>query len=371
MMRRIPLVDLAGQQAQISDLIREGFNRVIAEGSFIQGPQVREFEEEWARYCSTTFAIGVGNGTDAIELALRAVGIGRGDEVILPTNTFVATAGAVVRAGAKVVLADCNEDYLLDPEDAAARMTSNTRAVIGVHLYGQAAPMELLRAAAGTDVVLIEDMAQAQGALRHGSRAGGLGDIAATSFYPGKNLGAYGDAGAIMTSSAQFAGRVQRLRNHGGVERYSHQEVGFNSRLDSLQAVVLSAKLGLLDVWNRQRRAAASLYGELLSDIEGVVLPRTAAGNEHVHHVYVIRVAERDRVLRQLNVAGVGSAVHYPVPVHLLPAYADLGHGVGDFPRAERFAREILSLPIYPGISRDQQEFVSEQLRRAVEGRDQ
>jgi dTDP-4-amino-4,6-dideoxygalactose transaminase len=368
MMQRVPLVDLATQQAQVSDAIREGFNRVIAEGSFIQGPQVREFEEEWASYCGTRFAIGVGNGTDAIELALRAVGIGRGDEVILPTNTFVATAGAVVRAGAKVVLADCNENFLLDPEDVAAKMTPRTKAVIGVHLYGQAAPMELIRTLVGPDIILIEDMAQAQGARRHGLRAGALADIAATSFYPGKNLGAYGDAGAVMTSSTQYAERVRRLRNHGGIERYSHQEVGFNSRLDSLQAVVLSAKLMMLDEWNRQRRAAASLYVELLSDAEGVTLPRAGEGNEHVHHVYVICVAERDRVVRELNSAGVGSGIHYPVPIHLLPAYAGLGHGMGEFPRAERFAGEILSLPIYPGISPEQQEFVAEQVRRAVRG---
>lgn len=371
MIQRVPLVDLARQQAQISDAIREGFNRVIAENSFILGPQVGEFEEAWASYCGTTFAVGVGNGTDAIELALRAAGIGRGDEVILPTNTFVATAGAVLRAGAEVVLADCDEDFLLDPQEVANRMTRRTRAVIGVHLYGQAAPMELIRTAAGPGVFLLEDMAQAQGALRLGQRAGALGDMAATSFYPGKNLGAYGDAGAIMTSSAPYAEKARRLRNHGGAARYDHPEIGFNSRLDSLQAVVLSAKLVLLDEWNRQRREAAARYAELLSEVEGVILPGTAAGNEHVHHVYVIRVAERDRVVQELNSAGVGSAIHYPRPVHLLPAYADLGHRRGDFPCAERFADEILSLPIYPGITPDQQEFVVDQLRIAVTGEGQ
>ncbi|PVZ57064.1 DegT/DnrJ/EryC1/StrS family aminotransferase [Arthrobacter sp. H-02-3] len=366
MIQSVPLVDLTKQQDQIADAIREGFNRVIAESSFILGPQVGEFEEAWARYCGAAFAVGVGNGTDAIELALRAAGIGRGDEVILPANTFVATAGAVHRAGADIVLADCNEDFLLDPQQVANRVTPRTKAVIGVHLYGQAAPIELIRAAAGPGMVVVEDMAQAQGAERWGQRAGTLGDIAATSFYPGKNLGAYGDAGAVMTSSSEFAERARRLRNHGGTVRYDHPEVGFNSRMDSLQAVVLSAKLCLLDEWNRQRRAAAAVYRELLSEVDGVILPQTASGNEHVHHVYVIRIAERDRVVRELNSAGIGAAIHYPVPIHLLPAYAELGHRPGAFPAAERFAAEILSLPIYPGISVLDQELVVGKLRAAL-----
>lgn len=366
MTHRIPLVDLSKQQAQIADVIREGFNRVIAESSFILGPQVDEFEEAWARYCGTGFAIGVGNGTDAIELALRASSVGRGDEVILPANTFVATAGAVVRAGADVVLADCDDDFLLSPRDVADKLTSRTRAVIAVHLYGQAAPTEMIRDQIGAEVVLIEDMAQAQGARRHGRPAGTLGDIAATSFYPGKNLGAFGDAGAIMTDSAEYAEAARKLRNHGGTVRYDHPDIGFNSRMDSLQAVVLSAKLDLLDGWNRQRREAAALYDELLSDVDGVTVPQVATGNDHVHHLYVIRVMQRDRVVGQLQSAGVGAAIHYPTPIHLLPAYAGLGHGVGDFPRAERLTGEILSLPIYPGISQSEQAFVVEQLRHAL-----
>ncbi|MGO4230578.1 DegT/DnrJ/EryC1/StrS family aminotransferase [Arthrobacter sp. YAF34] len=365
-MQRVPLVDLARQQEQIADVIREGFNRVIAESSFILGPPVEEFEREWARYCGSDHAVGVGNGTDAIELALRSAGIGRGDEVLLPANTFVATAGAVLRSGAEVILADCTEDYLLDPGDVAAKMTRRTKAVIGVHLYGQAAPIEQIREAAGPGVLIVEDMAQAQGATRFGRRAGSLADLAATSFYPGKNLGAYGDAGALMTNSEEYAQSARRLRNHGGTARYEHPEVGFNSRMDSLQAVVLSAKLHLLDEWNRQRREAAGYYAELLDGVDDVVLPRTAAGNEHVHHVYVIRVSGRDRVLRELNGAGVGAAIHYPVPIHLLPGYAYLGHGAGDFPRAERFADDILSLPIYPGLRAEEQEFVAAQLRKAI-----
>jgi dTDP-4-amino-4,6-dideoxygalactose transaminase len=360
----VPLVNLSRQQAQIADAICEGFNRVIVESSFIQGPQVKEFEEAWARYCGA--AVGVGNGTDAIELVLRSAGVGRGDEVILPSNTFVASAGAVVRSGADVVLADCAHNFLASPREIAEKMTSRTPAVLGVHLYGQAAHMEIIRDEIGDDVVLIEDMAQTQGAKRFGRSAGSLGEMAATSFYSSKNLGAYGDAGALMTSSEEYADVGAKLRNHGGTQRCDHPEIGFGSRLDSLQAVVLSAKLDLLDEWNRQRQDAAALYDELLSDIDGVVTPKVAAGNEHVFHLYVVRVVLRDRVINRLHTAGVGAAIHYPTPVHLVPAYAGLGHRVGDFPCAERLAGEILSPPIYPGITHDEQSYVVDQLSIAM-----
>lgn len=363
---KVPLVDLSHQQVQINDTIREGFNRVIAESSFISGPQVEEFEEAWADYCGVPFAMGVGNGTDAIEIGLRAAGIGSGDEVILPANTFVATAGAVERAGARPVLADCDEDFLLDPADVTRKVTARTRAVVGVHLYGQAAPMDSLREAVPNGVVIVEDMAQAQGATRNGVRAGALGHVAATSFYPGKNLGAYGDAGAVMSTSEHIADRARRLRNHGGNARYQHLEVGFNSRLDTLQAVVLNAKLARLDEWNRQRVEAAEGYQQLLGDLDMIELPRVVAGNEHVYHLYVVRVPERDRVVRELNAAGIGAGVHYPSPVHLLPAYTHLGHQLGAFPVAELLATEIMSLPLYPGISAGQQEQVAAVLRRVL-----
>ncbi|TPV49814.1 DegT/DnrJ/EryC1/StrS family aminotransferase [Pseudarthrobacter phenanthrenivorans] len=366
----IPLVDLSHVQLQVADTIREGFNRVIAESSFVLGPQVTEFEEAWASYCGTAFALGVGNGTDAVELALRAAGIGAGDEVILPTNTFVATAGAVCRTGATPVLADCDEDFLLTPTEVADRMTPRTKAVIGVHLYGQTAPMEIIGQVVRDDVVLVEDVAQAQGARRHGIRAGGLGQVAATSFYPGKNLGAYGDAGAVMTSSAEIMDQLRKLRNHGGVARYEHMEVGFNSRLDTLQAVVLNAKLALLDQWNYQRVEAANYYGELLEDLEEVSLPRSIHGNDHVFHLYVVRVParDRDRVVAELNAQGIGAGIHYPQPVHMLPAYAHLGHQKGAYPVAESCSRQILSLPLYPGISAAQQEQVALAFRSTLRG---
>jgi dTDP-4-amino-4,6-dideoxygalactose transaminase len=363
---KVPLVDLSHQQVLINDTIREGFNRVIAESSFISGPQVEEFEEAWADYCGVPFAVGVGNGTDAIEIGLRAAGIGSGDEVILPANTFVATAGAVERAGARPVLADCDEDFLLDPAEVAKHVTARTRAVVGVHLYGQAAPMERLREAVPDGVVIVEDMAQAHGATRHGIRAGALSHVAATSFYPGKNLGAYGDAGAVMSTVEHIADRARGLRNHGGNVKYEHLEVGFNSRLDTLQAVVLNAKLARLDQWNRERVEAAERYQQLLSGLDMIQLPRVVKGNEHVFHLYVVRVPERDRVVREINDAGIGAGIHYPTPVHLVPAYAHLGHRQGDFPVAELLAGEIMSLPLYPGITAGQQEQVAAVLGKAL-----
>lgn len=361
----VPLVDLHLQHHQIRRQVAEGFERVLAAGSFILGPEAETFEAGFAAYCGVRHAMGVGNGTDALELVLRAAGIGPGDEVIVPANTFVATAEAAARVGACVVLADCDENYLLDPAEVDRVRTPRTRAVMAVHLYGQPASVELIREAAGEGVFLIEDAAQAQGARRHGRRAGGLADAAATSFYPGKNLGAYGDAGAVMTGRDDVAQAVRALRNHGGTRRYEHRRSGMNSRLDDLQAVVLNAKLALLDGWNAQRREAAALYDRLLADVEELTLPMVAAGNESVFHLYVVRTPHRDAVAAALQDAGIGAAIHYPLPVHLLPAFASLGHREGSFPLAERASREVLSLPIYPGITPEQQQYVADQLRFA------
>ena len=362
----VPLVDLHLQHEQIDAAVREGFDRVLARGAFILGPEVQRFEDAFATYCGVPHVVGVGNGTDALELALRAGGIGQGDEVLLPANTFVATAEAVLRAGATVRLVDCDENFLIDPASVAASLSPRVRAVIGVHLYGQAAPLEELRGMLDDDVLLVEDAAQSQGATRYGVRAGALGDIAATSFYPGKNLGAYGDAGAVMTASGDLADRVRAMRNHGGVHRYEHELIGVNSRLDGLQAVVLSAKLERLDAWNQARRDAAAVYDELLAGLPEVVTPRVAAGNEHIFHLYVVRVPNRDLVVERLNEAGINAAVHYPMPIHRLPAFSFLGLGVGQFPVAEMLAQEILSLPIFPGITRAQQEDVTTELERAL-----
>jgi dTDP-4-amino-4,6-dideoxygalactose transaminase len=365
--QEVPLVDLAVQHREIAEEVRAGFDRVLADGDFVLGREVDSFETRFAQFCGVQHAVGVGTGTDALELALRGGGIQPGDEVIVPANTFVATAEAAVRAGAAVRLVDCDENFLIDPGAVVAAIGPRTRAIIGVDLYGQSAPMELLRNVAGPDILLVEDAAQSQGARRHGKRAGALGDVAGTSFYPGKNLGAYGDGGAVLTDSDEIADHIRRLRNHGGTRRYEHLEIGTNSRLDTLQAVVLSAKLARLDGWNAARRDAATYYTQSLAGLPGVIAPRTADGNEHVFHLYVIRVPQRDRILAMLRDAGIGAAVHYPAPLHRLGAFAHLGIAAGAFPMAERLSTEILSLPIYPGITREQQDKVVESLSKALE----
>ena len=367
-MAGIPLVDLSIQHAEVASEVAEGIARVAASGAFVQGSDVTEFEREFAQFCGARHCVGVANGTDALELALRAVGVGAGDEVIVPANTFVATAGAVMRIGAVPVLVDCDERYLLiDSQRIAERITARTKAIVPVHLYGQVAPMAEINAiAAQHGLTVIEDAAQSQGAEHDGQRAGSFGAAAGTSFYPGKNLGAYGDAGAVLAADDDVAARVRRLGNHGSDVKYQHPEIGFNSRLDTIQAVVLRAKLARLDGWNEQRRTAAALYGSLLGGIPDVVLPEAAPGNTHVWHLYVVRLPQRDRVLEQLNAAGIGAGIHYPRPVHLHGAYAHLGYGIGDFPVAEAAASRILSLPLFPGITAAQQEQVAEALAGAA-----
>lgn len=364
----IPLVDLAVQHGEIAAEVAEGFDRVMTTGSFVGGSDVASFEEEFARFCGTRHCIGVANGTDALEMALRAVGIGSGDEVILPANTFVATAEAVARAGGTVSLVDCDPvNHLIDVDQVADRIGPRTRAVIPVHLFGQMAPMEQLEVViAGTSVIMVEDSAQAHGAARGGRPAGSFGLASGTSFYPGKNLGAYGDAGAVLTDSDEIDRVVRCLRNHGGPSHYEHTQIGFNSRLDTLQAVVLRAKLRHLHRWNDDRRRAARRYDELLVDLPGLGLPSTLAGNEHVWHLYVVRVPRRDEVLASLRASGIGAGVHYPLPVHLQGGFRHLDHSPGSFPVAEQAATQILSLPLFPGITETQQARVAEALRQAL-----
>ncbi|MDQ3405083.1 MAG: DegT/DnrJ/EryC1/StrS family aminotransferase [Actinomycetota bacterium] len=364
----IPPVDLKFQHNEVADEVAEGWAAVLAKTAFVGGPQVTEFEQAYADYSGVAHAVGVANGTDALELALRAVGVGPGDECVLPTNSFIATAEAVARAGATPVFVDHDEDsFLIDTKAALAAFTDRTKAVLPVHLYGQIAPVEELLAVANEKgVVVVEDAAQSQGARRNGGRSGSLGHIAGTSFYPGKNLGAYGDAGAVTTNDSDLADRVRLLSQHGSSQKYVHSALGFNSRLDTLQAVVLSAKLRRLDTWNAARVAAAEYYGEMLAGVDGVKAPSVLPGNEHVWHLYVIRVADRDRVVDHLRGNGVGAAIHYPTPIHLTDPFAAFAGGTGSFPIAERVATEILSLPIYPGITRSQQERVVEVLTEAL-----
>ena len=367
----IPLVDLAAQRAAVAEEVSHGWQQVLAKNTFISGPEVQAFEQAFASFSATRHCIGVGNGTDAIEIALRAFGVGPGAECILPVNTFVGTAEAVCRTGAKPVLVDCVDDdtYLVDINAIEAAVIRRTRAIIPVHLYGQAAPVErLLPLANRIGACVVEDAAQAQGARRNAACAGSLGHAAATSFYPGKNLGAYGDAGAVLTESDDIAERVRMIRDHGSPRKYQHEVVGVNSRLDSLQAVVLSAKLRRLAGWNAARRAAAARYDALLSDVADVIRPRTLKGNDHVWHLYVVRVQNRDRVLKELHAAGIGAGIHYPVPIHLTPAFTWLGYSEGAFPNAEGAAGQILSLPLFPEITAAQQERVVSVLAAAVSG---
>ncbi|WPR66093.1 DegT/DnrJ/EryC1/StrS family aminotransferase [Glutamicibacter protophormiae] len=364
----IPLVDLKAQQREVQEQVNAGLAKIFENTAFIGGAAVSGFEQAYAGFLGAGHCIGVGNGTDALELALRAAGVGPGDEAIIPANTFVATAEAVSLVGATVVPVDVDPQHLLiDPLAAAEAVTERTKAIIPVHLYGQTAFVEELEPiAAACGAVIIEDAAQSQGATRFGRTAGTLGQIAGTSFYPGKNLGAAGDAGAVLTNDPELAERVRLLSAHGSRVKYVHEAVGRNSRLDAVQAVVLSAKLERLAGWNQLRREAAARYSELLADHRGVVLPQQAEGNEDVWHLYVIQVEERDRVLAELNEAGIGAGIHYPDPVHLTPAFEHLGYGAGSFPVAEQAAGRILSLPLYPHITPAQQRRVVDTLKRVL-----
>jgi dTDP-4-amino-4,6-dideoxygalactose transaminase len=364
----IPLVDLQAAHHEVAGEISRGFHRVLTKGAFIKGPDVAAFEREFAAFTGAAHCVGVANGTDAVELALRAAGVSSGAEVVLPANTFVATAAAVVRAGARPVFADVDPDHLLlDPPASAKVIGSNTAAIVPVHLYGQMAPMKALSDNAQEHgIALVEDAAQSHGATQHGSPAGSFGLAAAISFYPGKNLGAYGDAGAVVTNSAALARKVRLLGDHGSERKYVHDELGFNSRMDSLQAVVLRAKLRRLSNWNEHRRQAAERYSELLAGLDEVTLPRTAPDNVHVWHLYVIQIPRRDQVLEILHSQGIQAGIHYPAPVHLLPPFRCYGYGPGDFPVAEKATRRIISLPLYPHITPDQQRAVAGALRRAL-----
>ena len=367
-MEHIPLVDLQVQQAEIYDDISEEIEDVLRSAAFIGGPAVRRFENAYADFAGTSHCVGVANGTDALELALRACGVMAGAEVILPANSFIATAEAVARMGATPVLVDVDPVHLLiDPQLAAEAVTAKTRAILPVHLFGQLAPMaEILDVAASCGAVVIEDAAQSQGASYNGKFSGSFGLAGATSFYPGKNLGAAGDAGAVTTDDAKVAEHVRMLGAHGSPSKYVHEVVGMNSRLDTIQAVVLDAKLKRLPRWNGMRGKAAALYSELLNDVPGVSLPVGRSGYEDAWHLYVVQVHNRDAILAQLNAAGIGAGIHYPTPIHMTKAFSYLGQGAGDFPVTEAAAGRILSLPLFPHISAEQQERVVGTLRQAL-----
>ncbi|MET1039353.1 MAG: DegT/DnrJ/EryC1/StrS family aminotransferase [Aeromicrobium sp.] len=367
---RVPLVDLTAQHQEVDAEVRRGLDAVFAETAFIGGPDVEQFEQEYAAASGVQHCVGVANGTDALEIALRVAGVTAGGEVILPANTFIATAEAVSRIGATPVLVDVDPDHLLiDPAGVARAVTARTRAIVPVHLFGQVAPVErLTEIATAAGVPIVEDAAQSQGAVHHGRISGGLGLVAATSFYPGKNLGAAGDAGAVTTNDPEIARAVRVLAAHGSPSKYVHDVVGMNSRLDTVQAVVLRAKLRRLAGWNDDRRKAAERYHELLSSLPGIRRPTSAPGNVDVWHLYVVQVENRDAVVEALHAAGVGAGIHYPTPIHLTRAYRHLGLGPSSFPVSEAAAGRILSLPMFPHIVPEQQEHVVACLAEAVAG---
>ena len=365
----IPLVDLKANWLPLEKEIKAGWDQVLDKTAFILGPDVKAFEAEYAAYLGAKHCIGVANGTDALELCVRAAGLGPDDEVLVPVNSFIATALGVSRAGAKVRFVDCDADHLIDLESCAKQVTKKTKAIFPVHLFGQVAPMEKVAAFAKQHaLIVLEDAAQSQGAKQHGKAAGSFGVSSGTSFYPGKNLGAYGDGGAITTNDDTAAKKMRALRNYGSEVKYFHPEVGFNSRLDTLQAVVLRVKLKRLDGYNALRREAAGRYQQLLAGVGDLKLPRAVPGNEHIWHIYAVLVpaAKRDAVMKSMQDAGIGVGVHYPVPIHLQGAFAGHGHKAGAFPMAEQAAAEMISLPIYPELSPSQQEQVAAALKKAL-----
>jgi len=369
---RIPQADLLAQHAALRAEIDAAIARVIDASTFIRGPEVAAFETEFAAYCEVPHAIGVGNGTDALALALRVLGVGPGDEVATVPFTFAATVEAICHVGARPVLVDIDDTCTMDPR-ALARIVDDhprLRAVIPVHLYGQPAAMDDINAcAARIGAAVVEDAAQAHGARYKGRRAGGLGTVACFSFYPGKNLGALGDAGALTTRDTQLAERLRLLRDHGQPRKYTYERVGFNSRLDGLQAAVLRVKLPHLDAWNVRRRALATLYRRALSGVPGITVPEPATDREHVYHLFVIRCTNRDALHRALGDQGIGAAIHYPIPLHLQPAFGFLGHRSGDFPVSEAWAREVLALPLYPEMGEEAVAYVCAAVRQWAEQR--
>jgi dTDP-4-amino-4,6-dideoxygalactose transaminase len=354
--------------------LREAVLAEIAElfdtGAFTNGPAVARFEEAFAAYCGVDHCVGLGSGLDALRLGLLATGLEPGDEVVVPAATFVATLEAVTQAGGVPVLADVTEDdYCLDPAAAADAAGSRAHALLPVHLYGQMADLRALAALADEEgLALVEDACQAQGAERDGLRSGAVGTAAAFSFYPGKNLGAAGDAGAFVTNDADAAAHVRALREHGQTAKYVHAFEGWTARLDTIQALVLSHKLPLLDGWNEQRRAAAAFYDEALGGVGDLRLPPTAEGSTPVWHLYVVRTADPNRLQLFLRERGIGTGRHYPDPVHLTEAYAWLGYREGEFPVAEALSRECLSLPMFPGMTEAQLDAVAEGVRSFFDG---
>jgi dTDP-4-amino-4,6-dideoxygalactose transaminase len=362
-MKKIPLLDIKAEYIEIKDSVDQAIQRVVNTARFILGDEVESFEREFADFSRAGYAVGVGSGTDALYLALKAFDIGIGDEVITTPMTFIATAEAISLCGATPVFADVNlETHNIDPTRLKPVITSRTKAIIPVHIHGQPADMDpILEIAQQNKLFVIEDAAQAHGADYKGHRIGTLGDLSCFSFYPGKNLGAYGDAGIITTNNLELAGKIKLLRDHGRTSKYEHKILSFNWRIDALQAAILRAKLPHLEGWNRRRQEIASLYNQLLEGAP-ILKPFLSDDIKSVWHHYAINVENRDIVLEKLKSEGIEAGIHYPLPLHLQPAYRFLGYKSGDFPSAEKIAQTTLSLPIYPTLNNSQINFIAETL---------
>ena len=364
----IPLLDLKVQYHNLKDEIDAAMQDVAAAGQYVLGPNVKALEQEIAAMCDCAHGIGVGNGTDAIHLALRALRLEPGDEIITTPFTFIATTEAISIVGARPVFADIEPDtFNINPKEIARRITPRTRAILPVHLYGQPCDMEpILALAREHNLAIVEDCAQAIGALYQGKTVGSFGAAGCFSFFPSKNLGCFGDGGMCLTNNADLAERIEYLRRHGGRVKYFHEEIGLNSRLDELQAAILRVKLPHLAGWAQARRDIAARYREALSHVEAIKLPAEDSSAQSVYHQFTVRVAQRDRVQQRLNENGVQTMVYYPVPLHLQIVHADLGYNEGDFPHAETAARTCLSLPMYPELTLEDQEQVNTALIKAV-----
>ncbi len=366
---KISYIDLQSQYQALKDDIRAAIDGVLDSGAYVLGPAVAEFEKDFASFCETKHAVGVASGTSALVLALRALGIGLGDEVITAANTFVATAAAIAQTGARPVLVDVDPvSRNIDPVLTESAITQRTRAIIPVHLYGRMAEMdEIQDIAQRRQLTIIEDAAQAHGARYRGRRAGSIGQLAAFSFYPAKNLGAFGEAGAVTSDDDDLVTKVRMLRDHGSPRKYEHELLGYNARMDGLQGAILGVKLKHLEIWNAERNRVAAKYDELLADLS-IELPSRSADHDQVYHVYVIETDQRDELQSYLAQNGVPTIIHYPIPIHLQPAFKYLGYTEGDLPVAERLSSTVLSLPIYPELSDEQVAFVAAQVRAFYAG---
>lgn len=364
----IPFIDFKEQNRLIQGEVDLGFKKVFEKGDYILGEQAHMFEEAFSQYCEAKYGVGVNSGTDALHLALMALGIKEGDEVIVPTHTFIATALCVSFCRAKPVFVDIELDtYNIDPKAFEAAITPRTKAVIPVHIYGQPANMnEIISISRKHGIKIVEDAAQAHGSRYQGKRVGSMGDVSCFSFYPTKSLGACGDAGMIVTSDKEIYEKALMLRDYGRLGRYEHKIKGTNSRLDTLQAVVLNAKLKHLDIWNDMRAKNAAYYGQLLSSLKSVVSPITKSDRTHVFQTYAVLVPNRDRVMESMKSQGVGVLIHYPIGLHLQEAFAELGYKKGDFPVAEKVAGEVMSLPMFPHMTKEQMETVAAALEKSL-----